>query len=60
MTGSRLPPSPRVEEIQRHLADHDVPVELGPIQRAGTQGEMTSLYCRDPVGSLIEISHYPV
>lgn len=47
-----------VEEIQRHLADHGVEVELGPIQRAGARGEMTSLYCRDPDGSLIEISHY--
>lgn len=51
--------SATVEEIQRHLADHDVPVELRPIQRAGARGEMTSLYCRDPDGSLIEISHYP-
>ena len=48
-----------VEEIQRHLADSGVEVELGPIQRAGARGAMTSLYCRDPDGSLIEISHYP-
>lgn len=51
--------SATAREIEQHLADCGVEVELGPIQRTGARGAMTSLYCRDPDGSLIEISHYP-
>ena len=51
--------SATAEEIEQHLTGCGVEVELGPVQRAGARGEMTSLYCRDPDGSLIEISHYP-
>jgi catechol 2,3-dioxygenase-like lactoylglutathione lyase family enzyme len=42
-----------------HLTRHNVPVELGPIEREGAKGIMTSIYFRDPDRNLIEISHYP-
>ena len=44
--------------ITAHLADCGVEIEVGPVERAGAQGAMTSVYCRDPDGSLIEISTY--
>lgn len=44
------------QDIVAHLRDCGVAVELGPVKREGAQGEMTSIYCRDPDGSLIEIS----
>jgi catechol 2,3-dioxygenase-like lactoylglutathione lyase family enzyme len=47
-----------VDAIAAHLASCGVEVELGPVQRAGALGAMTSVYCRDPDGSLIEISTY--
>jgi catechol 2,3-dioxygenase-like lactoylglutathione lyase family enzyme len=47
-----------VDAIAAHLASCGVEVELGPVQRAGARGPMTSVYCRDPDGSLIEISTY--
>ena len=47
-----------LEAITAHLASCAVEVELGPIERDGARGAMTSVYCRDPDGSLIEISTY--
>jgi catechol 2,3-dioxygenase-like lactoylglutathione lyase family enzyme len=45
-------------DITAHLATCGVEIEVGPVQRAGARGVMTSVYCRDPDGSLIEISTY--
>jgi len=35
-----------------------VEVELGPVSRSGTRGLGTSLYFRDPDGSLLELISY--
>jgi len=43
---------------QAHLAQCGVAVELGPVQRAGAKGEGTSVYFRDPDGSLLEFISY--
>lgn len=41
-----------------HLRGCGVAVELGPVQRQGALGAMTSVYCRDPDGNLIEVASY--
>ena len=41
-----------------HLEACGVAVQLGPLVRDGARGKMTSVYCRDPDGSLIEIATY--
>ena len=46
------------DEVVAHLQALRVPIEAGPVERAGALGPMTSVYCRDPDGSLIEISTY--
>lgn len=43
---------------QAHLAAHGIPVELGPVPRFGALGSGTSLYFRDPDGSLLEFIVY--
>ncbi len=45
-------------EAQAHLGACQVPVELGPVQRFGGRGAGTSLYFRDPDGSLLEFIIY--
>ena len=47
-----------VAAITAHLASSGVAIEVGPVERAGARGAMTSVYCRDPDGSLIEIATY--
>ena len=47
------------DEAVAHLAARGVPVELGPVQRAGAAGEGTSVYFRDPDGTLLELIAYP-
>jgi catechol 2,3-dioxygenase-like lactoylglutathione lyase family enzyme len=47
-----------LDTITAHLAACGVAIEVGPVERAGARGAMTSVYCRDPDGSLIEISTY--
>jgi len=47
-----------IEDAQKHLAQHDVAVELGPIPRFGARGHGTSVYFRDPDGSLLEFISY--
>ncbi|MEI9986948.1 MAG: VOC family protein [Aliidongia sp.] len=46
------------EAVIGHLRACEVAIELGPVKRTGARGEMISVYCRDPDGSLIEISSY--
>ena len=45
-------------EIVEHLKACGVKIVEGPVGRLGALGEMTSVYCRDPDGNLIEISTY--
>ena len=41
-----------------HLRSHGVEVELGPVARTGARGLGTSVYFRDPDGSLLELIVY--
>jgi catechol 2,3-dioxygenase-like lactoylglutathione lyase family enzyme len=41
-----------------HLEQHDVAIELGPVPRVGARGDGTSVYFRDPDGSLLELISY--
>ena len=41
-----------------HLRRQGVAIELGPIQRGGARGPGTSVYFRDPDGSLLEFISY--
>ena len=47
-----------IEEAAEHLGAHGVEIELGPVPRAGARGAGTSLYFRDPDGSLLEFISY--
>jgi catechol 2,3-dioxygenase-like lactoylglutathione lyase family enzyme len=46
------------DEAIAHLRSYDVDVELGPVQRRGARGVGTSVYFRDPDGSLLELLAY--
>jgi catechol 2,3-dioxygenase-like lactoylglutathione lyase family enzyme len=41
-----------------HLKAHNVAVERGPMERFGARGAGTSVYFRDPDGSLMEFISY--
>jgi catechol 2,3-dioxygenase-like lactoylglutathione lyase family enzyme len=47
-----------IEGAVAHLAEHGVPIELGPVKRFGAQNGGTSVYFRDPDGSLMEFMSY--
>jgi catechol 2,3-dioxygenase-like lactoylglutathione lyase family enzyme len=42
-----------------HLSKCNVAIELGPIATRGVKGAATSVYFRDPDGSLLEFMVYP-
>jgi catechol 2,3-dioxygenase-like lactoylglutathione lyase family enzyme len=46
------------EQVVAYLKAHGVAIEEGPVARQGARGILRSVYCRDPDGSLIEISSY--
>jgi catechol 2,3-dioxygenase-like lactoylglutathione lyase family enzyme len=46
------------DEASAHLRAHAVDVELGPVERNGARGTGTSVYFRDPDGSLLELISY--
>ena len=46
------------EEAVAHLLAHGVEIELGPAKRHGGSGDGTSVYFRDPDGSLLELISY--
>lgn len=41
-----------------HLGQHGVEIEVGPVERSGARGDGTSVYFRDPDGSLLELIVY--
>ena len=51
--------SSAADEIARHFEEAGVELELGPIQRNGALGAMTSFYFRDPDENLVEVATYP-
>jgi catechol 2,3-dioxygenase-like lactoylglutathione lyase family enzyme len=46
------------QDVVAHLQACDVAIEEGPTAKQGARGTLRSVYCRDPDGSLIEISSY--
>jgi len=46
------------EQVVAHLNANGVAIEEGPVPKQGARGTLQSVYCRDPDGSLIEISSY--
>src|SRR5262245_22338629 len=47
-----------IDDAIEHLARHGVPIETGPVERYGARGAGTSVYFRDPDGSLLEFITY--
>lgn len=47
-----------IGEAVAHLERRGVQIEAGPIERGGRQGAGTSVYFRDPDGSLLELLTY--
>jgi catechol 2,3-dioxygenase-like lactoylglutathione lyase family enzyme len=48
-----------IDEAREHLERNGVEVEMGPVERFGARSTGTSVYFRDPDGSLLEfISYY--
>jgi catechol 2,3-dioxygenase-like lactoylglutathione lyase family enzyme len=46
------------EDVLEHLTGCGITIEEGPVGRTGALGPMTSVYCRDPDGNLVEIASY--
>jgi len=47
-----------ISDAITHLARMGVSIEAGPLRRHGARGEGTSVYFRDPDGSLLEFITY--
>jgi catechol 2,3-dioxygenase-like lactoylglutathione lyase family enzyme len=47
-----------IADAVAHLQRHKVTIELGPVERYGAKGQGTSVYFRDPYGSLMEFISY--
>ena len=46
------------DDIGAHLRACGVQITAGPVPKTGAAGPMTSHYCRDPDGNLIEVASY--
>ncbi|ATL66855.1 VOC family protein [Nocardia terpenica] len=47
------------EQVRDHLTACGVEIVNGPVTKVGALGEMTSHYCRDLDGNLVEVAVYP-
>lgn len=47
-----------LSEARSRLERHGIDVIEGPVARTGACGPITSVYCRDPDGNLIELAEY--
>lgn len=48
----------QIDTAIAHLKKHQVPIEIGPVPRFGSRNAGTSIYFRDPDGSLLEFMSY--
>lgn len=48
------------DAVVAHLGKLGIAIEEGPVAKQGARGTLRSVYCRDPDGSLIEISSYEI
>jgi catechol 2,3-dioxygenase-like lactoylglutathione lyase family enzyme len=48
-----------IDDAIGHLKSRGVEIEFGPVERFGARGPGTSVYFRDPDGSLLEFIAYP-
>jgi len=46
------------DAVGAHLRACGVPITEGPVAKTGALGPMTSHYCRDPDGNLVEVASY--
>ena len=46
----------KATEIENYLKSQQIDIELGPVDRTGATGAITSFYFRDPDGNLIKIA----
>jgi catechol 2,3-dioxygenase-like lactoylglutathione lyase family enzyme len=46
------------DAIGAHLRECGVEITEGPVPKTGAQGPMTSHYCNDPDGNLVEVATY--
>ncbi len=49
-----------LQAAAEHLRACDIAITEGPVSRIGALGPMTSIYCRDLDGNLVEIASYAV
>lgn len=47
-----------VDDVIDHLDAHGIDIVVGPVERAGAVGTLTSVYVRDPDGNLVELGTY--
>ena len=47
-----------IEALVEHLSACGVPIDEGPVNKAGALGAIRSVYFRDPDGNLVEVSNY--
>lgn len=47
-----------LDAVIAHLKACDVPIEQGPVDKAGATGPIRSVYFRDPDNNLVEVSTY--
>jgi catechol 2,3-dioxygenase-like lactoylglutathione lyase family enzyme len=47
------------DDVAARLRDAGVAISQVPVTKTGALGAMTSYYCRDPEGNLVEIASYP-
>jgi catechol 2,3-dioxygenase-like lactoylglutathione lyase family enzyme len=47
-----------ITEAVKHLREQGVEIEEGPVERPGAKGAGSSVYFRDPDGSLLELISY--
>ncbi|MFB6207355.1 MAG: hypothetical protein ABEJ05_12610 [Haloglomus sp.] len=47
-----------IEEVERQLHDRNIEVIMGPIERSGAVGTITSVYFGDPDSNLVEVATY--